>query len=285
MGSRRAEIFKKLVPHINSGRYFEWEGHFVFGSMTFEEFVERIASPPGRRNNSNIEEAFLKLVSEIVTHQGKEMVSDRVTLGVPPRLNLDALRELSGEERIRLSKFVEGYLPEVKAIVEQQGGRPDPAGEKDSIDAALTEEMLGKLPKAVERATKFDKMELERSIDPDVKRYFEEAHRCYLYGFNVACAVLCRALLEAALQTACDPSEKIKNSISREKSYFRELTDKAQREGLLTDDKPSSAIQVRKAGDAAIHNHQEFERRWLPKLGDLVDFTRKILIDLFESTP
>ena len=281
MGSRRAEIFRKLIPHINGGRYFEWEGHIVFGSMSFEEFAERVTSLPGCTGNSEIEDAFLRLVSETVTHQGKEMVSDRVTLGVPSPLNLDFLKDLSGEEQVLLMQFIEGYRPEMQAIVDQQKGRPDPAGEQDSIDAALTEDLLGKLPKAVDRATGFDKMQLGRTVDPVIKGYFEEAHRCYLYSFDVACAVLCRAILESALQTVCGPAKEIKRNIGPKESCFRKLTEKAQQDRILTEDRPDCAIKVRKAGDAAIHNHREFERERLPKLGEIVDSTRKVLIDLF----
>ncbi len=42
----------------------------------------------------------------------------------------------------------------------------------------------------------------------EIKQYFEEAHQCYLYGFNIACAVLCRSILESAFIERFDPPEK-----------------------------------------------------------------------------
>lgn len=74
----------------------------------------------------------------------------------------------------------------------------------DTLDAFYAHELLGKLPKIVSRASALEELDLPRVPD-NVRRYFEEAHHCFLYGFGIACAVLRRVILESALRELIDP--------------------------------------------------------------------------------
>src|SRR5208283_5379472 len=118
--------------------------------------------------------------------------------------------------------------------------------DEDSIDSFFTQELLEKVPQAVSRAASLGQMSLERVPDKELRHYFGEAHSCFLYGLNVACAVLCRAILESALESTCDPTQILKRKVPSNE-YFETLVDEAARGGLLdpADDHPGCAIKVR----------------------------------------
>jgi len=168
----------------------------------------------------------------------------------------------------------------------------------DVIEEHFAREFVGKLPKIVKRASALDEIddeEIDKGLVPDqVRKYWEEAHRCYLYGFPIACAVLCRAILESALVEVIDPDGQI-DSLLREEakepgklkpSYIGWLVEEAAKKHILTDDRPKCAIEVRDAGNDVIHKYGEFEKRLrdpLRGIACIVDSTRKILIDLYSG--
>lgn len=108
----------------------------------------------------------------------------------------------------------------------------------------------------VVRAIALDPIEITNSPDPRIKSYFSEVHRCFLYGFRIACAVLCRALLESALIETVDPTGEInemrkqKELQGREKSYFLRLLDKAKARTILDGSRVRKGEQIKEAGDA-----------------------------------
>jgi hypothetical protein len=81
-------------------------------------------------------------------------------------------------------------------------------------------------------------MGLEIVPNRRVQFLFEEAHRCYLYDFHLACAVFCRAILEGALKETADPQSETNQSIH----------DMIAVASLLTDDRPRCVREVAKAG-------------------------------------
>ena len=115
-------------------------------------------------------------------------------------------------------------------------------------------------------------------------QYFEEAHACFLYGFPIACAVLCRAILESALTTVVDPNEAIKKNLPKESSYFEALVENAKqlkddREGQ--DDRPC-ALDVKRAGNWAIHKLKKFNQTYgSERLAEVLNDTRRVLVDLY----
>ena len=280
--SRRAEILMKLLQDINTGNYTECEGHIVFGASSAVEVFEDLARSTGEREDPSFWDAVTKFLSDFKVHCGRKQVAERVSLGQAPRFKSDALDVFSPADILRLRSMIEGVLPGVQTAAQRSRTAPD-ASDEDSIDAAITVELLGKLPEAVRRAADLDQMSLERVPDKDLRRYFEEAHGCYLYGFNVACAVLCRAILESALESVCDSKGIVRKQVPRGESYFELLVKEASRGGLLTDDRPSCAMKVRNAGNYAIHDVPKFERCWECRMGEILDDTRKVLIDLCAS--
>lgn len=100
-------------------------------------------------------------------------------------------------------------------------------------------------------------VDASRIRNTQLKVCFEEAHRCYLYGFNRACAVMCRALLEAALKEKYYPDHKIENNLTKGQSLFKDLLERAKLKEPLS----RQAEHIKRCGDWAAHNDPEFEKK------------------------
>jgi hypothetical protein len=277
VGSRRAAILTRLLPYISTDKYIEWNGYIVFGSSSASDVIEGLTDLSNGLTDDYLLGAMTHLVSDFKLQGGREQLAKRLSIGQTPKFKTDALDGLSQEDIRSLQTLLES-LPEVQAVDQLSRVAPDGTDE-DQIDAALAVELLGRLPRAVERAVHLDEMSLDRVPDAGLKRYFEEAHRCYLHGFDVACAVLCRAILESALESICNPKRTMKDALGG-RGYFEALVNKATKDGLLTEDRPACAMQVRDAGNNAIHKFSAFEQRWRGKLDEILVNTRKVLIDL-----
>jgi hypothetical protein len=280
--SKRAEIFKQLLPYINTNNYDCVDRYWVFGASSVWEMFDDLTNPPIGGEDQSLGDALIELASDSKLHAGRVQVVGRASLNKAPAFKTDAVSSLSPEQHRILRETLEQLLRETRATNEQLRNPSKPDVE-DEQDAALAEEMLGKLPKAVDRIVHLENLGIDRDRIPneDVKRYFEEAHRCYLYGFHVACAVLCRAILASALESLCDQAGKIQAQTPRGDSYFKRLVEKASTTGLLMDDRPEWAIKIRDAGNDAIHNLPQFKERWRDKLDDILLNTRKVLLDLY----
>ena len=151
------------------------------------------------------------------------------------------------------------------------------------------------------RATLLDTVEIDEIPSKSVKKYFEEAHRCFLYGFPVATAVLCRAVLEARLDELrhrLDPNEELRWKAEnappgKSRSYYKLVINKAVDEGLLEDTRPLLgrsnsphwAEEIIDAGNWANHKLDKFNERYggekgVDQLSELLAITRKALIQL-----
>lgn len=277
--ARRADIFRTLLPYINVGHYTEWNGFIIFGTPDFQELVDKIVGRP-EGDDEAVQDILRTLISDAIVHGGRSKIAERLSLSPAPDFTSEPFKYHSPDAIYKAIEILSNIEPELQKAAEEHGGKPDPVGEADSIEAALAEEILDQLPKAVDRACTLDGMNLGRIPVEHLKRYFEEAHRCYLFGFNIACAVLCRAIVDTALQNVIDPQKLIKSrlkSLKSQDSYIAEMAIEAARGGILTDDRPECVIAVRDAGNAAIHGDSDFERLWQPRLGEIVDQTRKIL--------
>jgi hypothetical protein len=279
-------ILTRVLRWVSSDEYEDWGNYMLFGT-TYEGirstvFEEMARSPLPQATSDPEDAAWLQDVckaAEIVKRYSSRLRVDRRTT-----LNKEADLEKLAQEA-RLSESGRAFL-ESLPIEKVQQIRSGPHSE-GLIEEHFASEMVAKLPKVVKRALSWDELapeEIQRDLPrDDVKKYWEEAHRCYLYGFPVACAVLCRAILESALVQQIDPSSAIKQQTSREESYFGRLIEEAEKRNVLTDDRPRCAFEVRDAGNEAIHNYEEFKRRLLdPRaVANILDSTRKILIDLY----
>jgi len=276
MSSKRAEILRQLLDAIATDNYDEYDGYIIFGASSVFDMIDDIAARPSEREDDSLVRAAHELISHLKLHEGRSSVARRVSLDSPPQFKTGALSEESNtlweilEKKRQESVGDAGQLP-----------RSPGANVEDVIDAALADELLGKLPKMVDRTLRLDEINLGGVPNEDVRRYFYEALRCYVYGFRIACAVLCRAILASALENVCDPKGIVRKAVGPGDSYFGALVQRAKQDKLLTDDRPDCAIKVRDAGNEAIHDFQTFQRRWSNRFDEIVIDTRKVLLDLY----
>src|SRR5208282_4967361 len=103
-------------------------------------------------------------------------------------------------------------------------------------------------------------------------------------GQTIAAAVLCRAVLEAALIDATDKDGWIKSqTTNHRRSYIGAMLLEAKLIRLIDGSRFEQGLRIRDAGDAAIHNLIEFRHNFADKVSEVIDDTRKIIEDLFAS--
>ena len=156
-------------------------------------------------------------------------MAERVSIDQGPKFKSEALDAFSPTDPLRK---VEQILQEPRGPARRSGAVSERADE-DDLGAAIVMKFLGKVSEAVCRTISFDQLSLDQVPDKDVKRYFSEAHLCYLCGFNVACAVLCRAILACALGRRHPPRHIPNQGKTLKSPGFKDLIKKASDDGLF----------------------------------------------------
>jgi hypothetical protein len=282
--SRRAGILKRVLEWVNQDRFQDhgsWMllGNKVLATVTGVTGGER--EELWELNKPELEPGYQTL-GDLQVHSGKLLDARRASLERQPPRSV-----VRGED---LADLVLG--PDWRAM-----GEPSPTQGAEDLDALYSSELVGKLDRIVERATSLHphKADASQIRDPGTRAYFQEAHRCYLYGFNAACAVMCRAILESALKAKVDPNGSIEwelrktkleakgkmetRSPGKEESLFLALIEKSGLEPSLKD----GAKQVKRCGDFAIHNYERFQREYQSQglVEEYLAVTRDVLANLY----
>jgi hypothetical protein len=267
--SKRAQLLTEILRYINDGNYEKAGEAWSFG-------IGRGAS----RAHSNQDEAvFQKMRRLVYDHVARTVAIQRTSLSSLP--TVDSLAT-------ELKKLIDELTPETREALGQALGpiavgqdSPLPEGvpagkdQLDALDRYYSEEILERLDGIVCRASALGRMSLAIVPNKRVQFLFEEAHRCYLYGFHSACAVFCRAILEGALKEVADPGSETNQSI-------HDMIGVAVEKRLLTDDRPRCTREVAKAGNRAIHDPEMFARDYSEaKVEEILINTRKVLEELY----
>jgi hypothetical protein len=292
--SKRARLLKEVLHYIDADDWAEYPDFLVFGRSAFD----RTGSLPNTANeNVRTDEEIANEFTETVKHHhGRALSQERTSLQDAPELPVKRMAEI-------LTKFSPERLQEVRENLSERAfkrpSRSPQLGHEeriDALDAHYAQDLVSKLGDIVRRATSMDPVALSREPSPKIRRYFAEVHDCFLYGGSVACAVLCRALLESALIERIDPDgrvlrllreeRKLGKAKGQERSYFQVLIRDAEKQSVLTDDRPFWAKRIKDAGDTAIHNLREFDEKYGGdgEMAAVVDNTRKVLEDLYSSS-
>ena len=270
--SKRAPLLTEILRYINDGRYEKTGEAWPFG-------LGQGASP---EQCSKDEAVFRKMRRLVYDHVGRTAALQRTSLSSPPTVD-----SLASEFKKLMDELTpvtrEAFGQAISPIAEgQDSSSPEKASassnQLDALDRYYAEEILEKLDGIVFRASTLDRMGLEMVPNRRVQFLFEEAHRCYLYGFHLACAVFCRAILEGALKEVADPHSETNQSI-------HEMIAMAVEKGVLTDDRPRCAREVAKAGNRAIHDPEMFDRDYsAEKVQEVLINTRKVLEELYRRS-
>lgn len=293
--SRRAALFAEILTYVNADDWERGEGFVVFGKQAFDEYLDRLAGEVPDES-SDFRESLWKLVSRVREDRGKRAVDQRISVQpATEELTDQHVRDwatgLTASQRELMVRAGESLLSGSEE--ERAAIPPAPVATIDDMDAAMAAQMVQVLDQAVNRVGSFDPVDLEgQAAHPE---YFEEAHRCDLYGLKIAAAVLCRAVLEEGLKQVIDPQGELRRAASvsrrapaatgRERSHILRMIDEAGNRpsgrGHLDQERRQKAKRIKESGDLAIHNPSEFRSKYAAKMRDIVDDTRKVIIDLF----
>lgn len=283
--SNRARIFRKVLEFINSGDWEEGDGFLIFGSDAYDRHLG--IEPANGEDSSDFDEFLRALASQIKKVGGANSIAKRISLSPSEYDLIDVdltsfFNSLGAERKARLARIISSVANEMVRYP-----KPETASLRDTsdeIDATLAAEAIDQLESSYRRLLTLD--EMSKPATPfDGSEYFEEAHRCDLAGRKIAAAVLCRALLEAALSNSTDRSGWLKSqTTTHQRSYIGAMLTQAKCLGLIDGSRVAHGIEVKDAGDAAIHDLLEFRHKFSGRMPEIIDHTRMILDDLFNTT-
>jgi len=267
--SKRAQLLAEILRYINDGNYERAGEAWSFG-------MGRGVSRAHANQDEVVFQKMRRLVYDLVA---RTVAIERTSLSSPPAVDSLAaefkklMAELTPETREALGNAFGPIAAGQNAPTPESV--PEAKSQLDALDRYYAEEVLEKLDGIVSRASALDRMGLEIVPNRRVQFLFDEAHRCYLYGFHLACAVFCRAILEGALKEIADPQGETSQSI-------HDMIAVAMEKSLLTDDRPRCARDVAKAGNKAIHDPEMFHRDYsAERVEEVLTNTRKVLEELY----
>jgi HEPN domain-containing protein len=110
-------------------------------------------------------------------------------------------------------------------------------------------EMFTQLPGAVRRARKVRPLVLAQAVPVGLGRRYKEAVRAYLSGYAIACCVLCRAVVEAALKETLE--RVLSEQINLDFVTLSDLIGRATK--VLPNDVVCACRHIKSLGDKAAH--------------------------------
>ena len=151
----------------------------------------------------------------------------------------------------KLARTREGFGTPSDAYLEQQIQSTQPESLRMHLEKKYARDLIKLFPKIVNRADSDLQRLLKQSVEPSnmVKRYVNEAMRCYIYGHFLASLLVCRAAIEASLEDRL-PATEVQN-IKGDK--LMTLIDLAWKKGLLDDALLKWTHEVRKLANDAAH--------------------------------
>jgi hypothetical protein len=274
---------RRVLEYVNAGAWWmERNGLLVFGDKEKVQACIESREPAGEISNEAVREAQA-IRSQVIASRGRRTAARRVTIGkLPPESTKAEIEHwlvgLAPDKREQVTKYILGSLLTCK--VDPETGISI-SREEDNLDAALALDMLDQLEKSFTATKEYRALRIQHA-SPWVQQYFEEAHRCYIHGFEVACAVLCRGLLEAVLTDLVDPTYSLTLGTGNCYQSHLSVMIEAAKGTLLSQEGVSSAEMIRKCGNSAIHDLKTFREQFAPRLGQVVEETRRIVSRLYK---
>jgi hypothetical protein len=221
-----------------------------------------------------------RMLAELRESQAQVLVTSRITLDKrvqadPKGIVLRYLDQMSVPGR----QVVQGVLLSALQRLQNDGTSSTSDNGFDVLDMRYSQELVRMLPNVVAKAAALQDIEVGSIPHQSVKRYFREAHSCYFFGLNRACAVMCRAILESSLKGVLGAQNSWHDLI--------ELTERPRQNGrpLLDAERIEAAEKVYRAGNLAVHDEERFEARYPDVAVEalLIDM-RKILEDIYSAS-
>jgi hypothetical protein len=264
--SRRAKFLKEMLDA------FDGEDYNKMGNLVNDVFVNFWPIRWSLDGNAQLSEADEEAVKELSKGfkrlLGRERSSARLSV-TSQSLDNDIV-ELWKSTLEKLSPEGKRAFMDVLEFID--------LGHLESLDARYAQEVVEILRKIVIRMGKLDELPPLTTPNRSVQLAFEEAHRCYLYGFRTACAALCRATVEFSLREAL---EAVGHTYLVDETSFCSILQVPKAKALLGD-LHGFADEIRRAGNDSVHDASNFEKQYpADKVRDLVLKTRKIVEHLY----
>lgn len=294
--TRRSGILSDVLKLVNQGDYDYFEEYMIFGG-TLEDLLDAAENPGKKRYGKDVErarqikEAIRSSVTDLETHWSRKRVMRRLSLDKPT--DKPVIKGLHQLEQLNAEGIAEALRETLDGPLISETSSQAFDRELDEYDAYFAREVLKKLPRIVNRisAPALADLDIQGIPNERVRGYFEEAHRCYLYSFPFACVVLCRAIVESAINEVLNLyTAQGRNPISMEGKTVRgpELKDlirTAQQLGVLNENGAVCADDVRRSGNAAVHPDsypQRFKQLFKSEqVDEVLANTREVLRELY----
>lgn len=138
-------------------------------------------------------------------------------------------------------------------------------------------EMITQLPGMVRRARKVRPLVLGQAVPSGLGRRYKEAVRAYLSGYAIACCVLCRAVVEAALKETLE--RLLNEEINLDYITLSDLIGRASK--ILPPDIVHACRQIKSLGDKAAHRDTLLN---LDEAFQALTATRQVLKSAFNTS-
>lgn len=268
--SKRAEVFERILPFIEGDDWVD-EGPFVvFGRREYyrrtaplpDDLIDEVSGGPPAQDWTR---EFSALIARLIGARDARLRTELTNWDTEQeRLFNDLIRNLPRTAPPGLKeRLLAARTPRPAALREaEQSGEEtrSPREVHDSIDAHYAREMIALLDRIVARTLPLAALAIGGAKSAGLKASFREANRCFLMGQRIACAVMCRAIIESSLVERCDPHGEVRRQVKAGESCLRALIDRAQAESILKEPLVSRARSVVTAGNEAAHDSETFER-------------------------
>jgi hypothetical protein len=145
--------------------------------------------------------------------------------------------------------------------------------ERFGIELAL--EIIPEITPAADRLFELFRMVLKTHPSEPTQKFLGRLARCYIWGFEAECVILCRAVLDTAFKDAVDNEvcEKYSNKRPSNKRPYDNFTlvDRiyaAEKEGLINEATRKLAKKVKARGDKAVHYQPDITKDILGTMRD-----------------
>lgn len=139
---------------------------------------------------------------------------------------------------------------------------PDPQSEDSPLKLVwerfaidMSWEAIGKIEEGASRIFKLYNLVLRSTPSKSTQQFLARLSRCFIWGFDPECVMLCRAVIDTAFHENVTPDMCIKHPIEPNRPRFN-LANRiyaARKEGLIDDDIEGKADKVRLRGNHAVH--------------------------------
>jgi len=197
-------------------------------------------------------EGFLDLKSETDINVKTNIIIRDLIIGFFERFRGD---DPSTIEYNNISKFIEEIKDgsrDLKSLGIMENFFDDPPDTFEHfLASSYAKELCSLIPDATERATKLLTKVTDKRLDNVAEKYMEEASRCYIYGFFLSAAIMCRGAIEYSLKKYLGITES--NEINERYSIHYLLNEAVKKPGPFTIEDKRIVLNINNGASDCIH--------------------------------